>query len=168
MLSASAFLAVLSGAPFIITPFPMPALNAVGAIDHALLFVSVSMILLALVAVVALDSLALDVRDEAILGPLRIPAAPAIVGAKLAAMGAVAGAVLLALNGPSSVLHASAVVAQLRVSVPGALRLKCTRTRWPAAPRAPSASAPFWRCARCAAPPWGPGGRRCRRACRRC
>ncbi len=122
MLSASAFLAVLSGARFIITPFPMPALNAVGAIDNALLFVSVSMILLALVAVVAWDGLALDARDEAILGPLPIPRAT-IVAAKLAAMGALAGAVLLALNGPSSVLHASAVVAQLRVSVPGALRL---------------------------------------------
>ena len=90
--------------------------------DNALLFVSVSMILLALVAVVAWDGLALDARDEAILGPLPIPRAT-IVGAKLAAMGALAGAVLLALNGPSSVLHASAVVAQLRVSVPGALRL---------------------------------------------
>ena len=57
------------------TPFPMPALNAVGAIDDALLFVSVSMILLALVAVVAWDGLALDARDEAILGPLPIPRA---------------------------------------------------------------------------------------------
>jgi len=45
------------------------------------------------------------------------------VGAKLAAMGALAGAVLLALNGPSSVIHAIAVVAQLRLSVPNALRL---------------------------------------------
>ena len=57
------------------TPFPMPALNAVSAIDNALLFVSVSMILLALVAVVAWDGLALDARDEAILGPLPIPRA---------------------------------------------------------------------------------------------
>ena len=122
LLSAGAFLSVLSGARFILTPFPMPAHNAVGAIDNALLFVSVSMILLALVAVVAWDGLALDARDEAILGPLPIPRAT-IVGAKLAAMGALAGAVLLALNGPSSILHASAVVAQLRVGVPGALRL---------------------------------------------
>ena len=53
----------------------MPALNAVGAIDDALLFVSLSMILLALVAVVAWDGLALDARDEAILGPLPIPRA---------------------------------------------------------------------------------------------
>ena len=122
LLSVSAFVSVLAGARFILTPFPMPASNAVGAFDNALLFVSVSMILLALVAVVAWDGLALDVRDEAILGPLPIPRAT-IVAAKLAAMGALAGAVLLALNGPSSVLHASAVVAQLRVSVPGALRL---------------------------------------------
>ena len=122
LLSVGAFVSVLSGARFVITPFPMPALNAVGAIDDALLFISLSMILLAIVAVVAWDGLALDARDEAILGPLPIPRAT-IVGAKLAAMGALAGAVLLALNGPSSVLHASAVVAQLRVSVPGALRL---------------------------------------------
>ncbi len=122
LLSVGAFVSVLSGARFVITPFPMPALNAVGAIDDALLFISLSMILLAIVAVVAWDGLALDARDEAILGPLPIPRAT-IVGAKLAAMGALAGAVLLALNGPSSVLHASAVVAQLRISVPGALRL---------------------------------------------
>jgi hypothetical protein len=122
LLSISAFVSVLSGARFIMTPFPMPAMNAVAAIDDALLFVSLSMILLALVAVVAWDGLALDVRDEAILGPLPIPRIT-IVSAKLAAMGALAGAVLLALNGPSSVLHAIAVVAQLPASATGGLRL---------------------------------------------
>jgi hypothetical protein len=122
LLSIGAFVSVLAGARFILTPFPMPAVNAVGAMDNALLFVSVSMILLALVAVVAWDGLALDTRDEAILGPLPIPRAT-IVAAKLAAMGTLAGAVLLALNGPASVLHASAVIAQLRASVPGAVRL---------------------------------------------
>ena len=34
LLSVGAFLSVLSGAQFVITPFPMPALNAVGAIDN--------------------------------------------------------------------------------------------------------------------------------------
>ena len=80
------------------------------------------MILLALVAVVAWDGLALDVRDEAILGPLPIPRA-VLVRAKLAAMGILAGAVLLALNGPPTILHPSAALAMLRVGVPDALRL---------------------------------------------
>ena len=57
------------------TPLPMPAVNAVNYIDDALLYVTMSMLLLAIVAVVAWDGLALDARDEAILGPLPIPRA---------------------------------------------------------------------------------------------
>ena len=49
-----------------------------------------SMLLLAMVAVVAWDGLALDARDEAILGPLPIPRA-VIVRAKLSAMAVLAG-----------------------------------------------------------------------------
>jgi hypothetical protein len=116
------FVTIITGSKFILTPFVMPALNAVGYVDDALLYVTTSMILLALVAVVAWDGLALDARDEAILGPLPIPRAM-IVRAKLAAMGVLAGAVLLALNGPPTVLHPAAAVAMLPVSVPGALRL---------------------------------------------
>jgi hypothetical protein len=46
-----------------------------------------------------------------------------IVRAKLAAMGVLAGAVLLALNGPPTVLHPVAALAMLHASVSGALRL---------------------------------------------
>src|SRR6185436_19172941 len=122
LLSISVFVSVLSGARFIMTPFPMPAMNAVAAIDDALLFVSVSMILLALVAVVAWDGLALDVRDEAILGPLPIPRIT-IVGSKLAAMAALAGGVTLALNGSPTIFHPASMLAQFQASLFGAIRL---------------------------------------------
>src|SRR5689334_18149504 len=67
LLSASAFLAVMTGAKYVMLPFTLPGVTAQGYVDDANLFVSLSMILLALVAVVAWDGLALDVRDEAIL-----------------------------------------------------------------------------------------------------
>lgn len=112
LLSAGAFLTVISGSKYVMTPLRMPAWNAAGYVDDSLLFVLLSMIVLALVAVVAWDGLALDARDEAILGPLPISRAR-MVRAKLGAMGALAGAVLLALNGPPTILHPSAVLAQL-------------------------------------------------------
>ncbi len=112
LLSAGAVVTVLIGGQYIVTPLPMPALNAVRYVDDALLYVSLSMLLLAIVAVVAWDGLALDGRDEAILGPLPIPRG-LIVRAKLSAMAVLASAVLIALNGPPTVLHPSSAVAML-------------------------------------------------------
>ncbi len=112
LLSAGAVITVLGGAKFILTPLPMPAVNAIGYLDDALLYVTVSMLLLAIVAVVAWDGLALDARDEAILGPLPIPRA-LIVRAKLEAMALLAAAVLVALNGPPTLLHPGSAVAML-------------------------------------------------------
>ncbi len=122
LLSAGAFITIMMGSKYITTVFPLPKWSAVQYIDDAFFYAAMSMILLALVAVVAWDGLALDVRDEAILGPLPIPRA-VLVRAKLAAMGILAGAVLLALNGPPTILHPSAALAMLRVGVPDALRL---------------------------------------------
>jgi len=115
LLSAGAVASVLIGGKYIMTPLPMPALNAVSYVDDALLYATLSMLLLAIVAVVAWDGLALDVRDEAILGPLPIPRA-AIVRAKLSAMAVLATAVLIALNGPPTLLHPSSAVAMLPAS----------------------------------------------------
>jgi hypothetical protein len=122
LLSAGAFLSILSGQKYVMTPLRMPAWNAVGYVDDTLIFVLLSMILLALVAVVAWDGLALDARDEAILGPLPI-SRTRMVRAKLGAMGVLAGAVLLALNGPTTILHPSAALAQLPAGVAIAGRL---------------------------------------------
>jgi hypothetical protein len=122
LLSAGAFVTILMGGKYITTVFPLPKWSAVQYTGDAFFYVVMSMILLALVAVVAWDGLALDTRDEAILGPLPIPRS-VIVRAKLAAMGILAGAVLLALNGPPTILHPSAALAMLRVGVPDALRL---------------------------------------------
>ena len=112
LLSAGTVVTVLMGGRYITTPLPMPAVNAAGYVDDALLYVTLSMLLLAIVAVVAWDGLALDARDEAILGPLPIPRAT-IVRAKLSAMAVLAAAVLAALNGPPTLLHAISPVAML-------------------------------------------------------
>jgi hypothetical protein len=122
LLSASTFIAIMMGAKYVMTFTPMPASNAVSAIDDLFFFVSASMILLALVAVVAWDNLVLDERDETILGPLPIPRR-AIVGAKMASMGVLAGIVLVALNGMPSLIHPGTVLALLPASLLGALRL---------------------------------------------
>jgi hypothetical protein len=115
LLSAGAVITVLMGGKFITTVLPMPAVNAANYVDDTLLYVMLSMLLLAIVAVVAWDGLALDTRDEAILGPLPIPRA-LIVRAKLSAMAILAAAVLIALNGPPTLLHPSSAVAMLPAS----------------------------------------------------
>jgi hypothetical protein len=112
LLSGGTVLTVLLGGKYITTVLPMPAVNAANYVDDALLYVVMSMLLLAIVAVVAWDGLALDGRDEAILGPLPIPRAM-IVRAKLSAMAVLAAAVLIALNGPPTLLHPSSAVAML-------------------------------------------------------
>jgi hypothetical protein len=122
LLSAGAVVTVLIGGQYITTPLPMPALNAVRYVDDALLYVTLSMLLLAIVAVVAWDGLALDARDEAILGPLPIPRGM-VVRAKLSAMAVLALAVLVALNGPPTVLHPSSAVAMLPAGFAQVFRL---------------------------------------------
>jgi len=112
LLSGGTVVTVLMGAKYIMTPLPMPAVNAANYTDDALFYVILSMLLLAIVAVVAWDGLALDTRDEAILGPLPIPRST-IVRAKLSAMGLLAAAVLVALNGPPTLLHPASALAML-------------------------------------------------------
>lgn len=122
LLSGGTVITVLLGGKYIMTPLPMPAVNAGNYLDDALFYVTISMLLLAIVAVVAWDGLALDARDEAILGPLPIPRAT-IVHAKLSAMAILAGAVLIALNGPPTLLHPSSAVAMLPAGAGHMLRL---------------------------------------------
>jgi hypothetical protein len=122
LVSASTFIAVMMGSKYVMTFFPMPAANAVSAVEDLFFFVSASMILLALVAVVAWDNLVLDERDETILGPLPL-SRWTIVGAKMASMGVLCGVVLLALNGLPSLIHPGTVLALLPASLIGALRL---------------------------------------------
>ena len=122
LLSGSTFITVLMGAKYVMTFFPASAVNAVSSIDDLFFFVSASMILLALVAVVSWDNLVLDERDETILGPLPIPRWT-IVRAKVASMGVLAGVVLLALNGTVSLLHPATVLALLPAGLIGVLRL---------------------------------------------
>jgi hypothetical protein len=112
LLSAGTVATMLMGGKFITTVRPMPTVNAANYLDDALLYMTLSMLVLAIVAVVAWDGLALDARDEAILGPLPIPRG-LIVRAKLSAMTLLAAAVLIALNGPPTLLHPGSAVAML-------------------------------------------------------
>ena len=116
LISGSTFIAVMMGAKYVMTFYPVPAGNAIDAIGDLFFFVSASMIVLALVAVVAWDNLVLDERDETILGPLPIPRRT-IVGAKMASMAVLAGVVLAALNGLASVIYPASVLALLPLSL---------------------------------------------------
>lgn len=103
--------ALITAGPFVTVPLSLkyqfnpstPARTALVALDDRFLFIAASMILMALVAVIQWDALALDARDTAILGPLPLPRGM-IVRAKLAAVLLFAGGFALALNLSPSVL----------------------------------------------------------------
>src|SRR5207247_7799388 len=65
--------------------FLPPGLTSILALDDRFLLISLSMIIMGALAVVEWDSLALDARDTAVLGPLPVPPA-VIVRAKFAAI----------------------------------------------------------------------------------
>ena len=69
-----------------------------------LAFIAISMIVMALVAVMTWDALSLDPRDTAIFGPLPI-ARGVIVRAKLRAVGILAAGFALAISSLSSLFH---------------------------------------------------------------
>src|SRR3954454_18114599 len=51
---------------------PTPALTAIASLDDKFLYISVSMLVMVLIAAVQWDALSLDARDTAILGPLPV------------------------------------------------------------------------------------------------
>jgi hypothetical protein len=96
-------------------PFVSPGHRLVMALDHKLQFLAVSMIVGALVATLAWDSLSFDERDAAILGPL--PVDPGcLAAAKLAALIAFAALFGTAQNLLPTVFYPIAMVANLPIS----------------------------------------------------
>ena len=122
----------------------LPGPTALSALSDRFLFISASIAVSALAALMVWDALALEPRDVAILGPLPI-SARTIIRAKLAAV-LVFGAVLaVALNAIPSVLYPAFLTINMRgMSGGGLLRLiaaHATTWSWPAS----SASSEFWR-----------------------
>src|SRR5918994_978491 len=122
LLTLGLFLSVLISLKFLFMPFQSPARTAALAVDDRVLFITLSMIVMALVAVTTWDALSLDPRDTAILGPLPIERG-VIVLAKLRAVAVLAVGFSLALSSLSSVFHPTLMVAKLTIGVVPALAL---------------------------------------------
>ena len=73
LLSVSLFLSMLTMLQYQFSNFLPPGLTSLRSLDDRFLWVSASMLVMALLAVALWDSLALDARDTAVLGVLPIP-----------------------------------------------------------------------------------------------
>jgi hypothetical protein len=103
--AVSLFVAVLISLQYQFNNFLPPGLTSVRSLAERFLFVSASMLVMALLAVALWDGLALDARDTAVLGVLPVPRS-AIVRAKFIAVALMAGAADIAWNLPSTLLRA--------------------------------------------------------------
>lgn len=114
LVAGSLFVTVLVAWPYQLFA-GMPAGTAsIRALDDRFLFVSTSMLIMALAAVAQWDALVLDARDAAVLGPLPIPHR-LLVTSKFLATGVLALAVLAGWNAAPTVLRGAAVPAGLRL-----------------------------------------------------
>jgi hypothetical protein len=116
LLTLGLFLSVLMSMRFLFMPFQSPGRTALLAVGDRLIFVAISMIVMALVAVLMWDALSLDPRDTAIFGPLPIERG-VIVRAKLRAVGILAGGFALAISSLSSLFHPALMVAKLPIGL---------------------------------------------------
>jgi hypothetical protein len=122
LIVSTLFLGVFLAVKYWFNPFLPPGLTAILALDDRFLLFSISMIVMALVAVTEWDALALDARDTWVLGPLPIPPA-VIVRAKFVAVTLFAGAFDLALNIAPTVVRSASLPVRLQVPIGGGLRL---------------------------------------------
>jgi hypothetical protein len=122
LLTLGLFLSVAISMKFLFMPFQSPGRTALLAVGDRLVFVAISMVVMALVAVMTWDALSLDPRDTAIFGPLPIERA-VIVRAKLRAVGILAGGFALAISSLSSLFHPALMVAKLPIGLIPALAL---------------------------------------------
>ncbi len=122
LMGFSLFAAVLVAAPYQFNNEMPPGIASLRSMDDRALFVSMSMLVMALAAVSAWDALTLDIRDAAVLGTLPIPHR-LIVRSKLAATGVFALGVLIAWNVSPTLLRAVALPAGLGLGWLAVLRL---------------------------------------------
>jgi hypothetical protein len=116
LISTSLFVAVLISSKYVMNPFPTPVAMGLGGIQDRCLFVSASMVVMALVAIAQWDALSIDARDTAILGPLPV-ACSTIVLAKVSALVIFTVAFVLLMNVGSTLLFPLFFAAQLPVGL---------------------------------------------------
>src|SRR5262245_51282727 len=124
LVSMTLFMSVVMGLSYVAAVLT-PGTAAMMALGHVFLFLTLSMIVMALVAAMQWDALSLDARDTANLGPLPIARA-VIVRAKLRALVTFAAGFALALNLAPTVVFWLLMVAKLPVGVTGLLRMIVT------------------------------------------
>ena len=107
---------------FLFMPFQSPGRTALLAVGDRLVFVTLVMIVMSLVAVATWDALSLDPRDTAIFGPLPVERG-VIVRAKLRAVGILAGGFALVMSAMSSLFHPTLMVSRLPIGIIPALAL---------------------------------------------
>jgi hypothetical protein len=116
LLTLGLFLSIMIAMKFLFMPFQSPGRTALFAVGDRLTFIAISMIVMALVAVMTWDALSLDPRDTAIFGPLPIRRG-VIVRAKLRAVAILAAGFALAISSLSSVFHPALMVAKLPIGL---------------------------------------------------
>src|SRR3954447_7591343 len=116
LLTLGLFLSVLMSLKFVFMPFQSPGRTALLAVGDRLTFIAISMIAMALVAVMTWDALSLDPRDTVILGPLPIERG-VIVRSKVRANGILAGGFALAISSLSSLFHPVLMAAKLPIGL---------------------------------------------------
>ena len=112
---------LLLGSKYVIG-IPTPALTSVAALDDKFLYITASMLVMALMAAVQWDALGLDERDTAILGTLPVDTR-AIGRAKLTALVMFVAAFAVMLNGVPSVLFPLLTVSHFHVNIVAVVRM---------------------------------------------
>ena len=97
LIAVSLFISALIALQYQFSNFLPPGITSLRALDERFLFVSASMLVMALLAVALWDALALDARDTALLGILPVPR-NVIVRSKFAAIALLAVVTALAWN----------------------------------------------------------------------
>jgi hypothetical protein len=113
VVSAAVFVTFFVSAEYLAAFIQLPGPTALSALSDRFLFISASVSVCALAALMVWDALALEARDVAILGPLPIPAGT-ITRAKLAAALVFGAVFAVALNAVPSVLHPVFLTKNLR------------------------------------------------------
>jgi hypothetical protein len=112
---------VLLGSKYVIG-IPTPALTSVAALDDKFLYIAASMLVMALMAAIQWDALALDERDTAILGALPLDTRD-IGRAKLTALVMFVAAFAVMLNGVPSILFPLLTVSHFHVNIVAVVRM---------------------------------------------
>jgi hypothetical protein len=122
LIAVSLFFSVLTALQYQFDNFMPPGIASLRSVDDRFMFVSASMLVMALLAVALWDALVLDARDAAVLGVLPVPRST-IVRAKFIAVAVVAAGTDIGWNLPPMLLRPASLPLKLAVGFTGALRL---------------------------------------------